>query len=156
WRYRPLADYRHNNVASNAQHIITHAAVQFRPIDALSFDLNYQFERQYSENNASFQVDSYFARDLINTFTQIDRNTGEITHYVPLGGIKDSKSSKLNTHNIRAQLNFDKRTENHAVSAILGGEVRQTHSSGSGHRLYGYDDDILVFGTVDFVSQIPK
>src|SRR5690606_17531971 len=27
WRYRPLADYRHNNVASNAQHIITHAAV---------------------------------------------------------------------------------------------------------------------------------
>lgn len=156
WRYRPLDDYRHTDMVSKAQHIVTHAGIRLNPINALSFDLNYQFERQYSNNSSVYGANSYFARDLINRFTEIDVTTGGLTRHIPVGGVKDRSSSELNVHNVRAQANFDTKVGEHTLSAMLGGEVRQVHLSSNGHRLYGYNDDILAFGSVDFISQFPQ
>src|SRR5690606_32405980 len=43
----------------------------------------------------------------------------------------------------------------HDLSAVLGGEIRQTHTTGTNQRIYGYDDERLTYVDIDMVNRYP-
>lgn len=143
WNYRPLdeirngwgvrketlSDYRINSSAS------------YKIIDGLKASALYSFQNGIYHNQTLNPVESFFARDLINTYTQIDPVTKLLTYPVPVGGILDYTNSKLTSHNGRFQINLDKKWNLHSINAIAGTEIRTAKNERSTDRFYGYDDE---------------
>jgi hypothetical protein len=99
---------------------------------------------------------SYAARDLINTFSQVDGSTGLVNYIVPLGSILNLSNSYVESNNIRGQLNFNHTWKKHSVSAIAGAEERQIKTNSDGRIVYGYNDDLLTASNVDFANPYPS
>lgn len=90
---------------------------------------------------------------MINLYSQLDYDAGMVTYGIPKGGILDLSNSVLAAYGSRVQLNYNKLLGSHRISAIAGSEVRQNRVVQNGNRLYGYDEDKLTFGYVDYYSQ---
>src|SRR5690606_1342535 len=113
----------------------------------------YQYQRIDASSRILYNQDSYYARNLINRYTQPDG-----TRPIPLGGILDRNGNTFTSHYGRLQADYNRTwNEMHVLTGLAGFEIRHEHSMGSGaSRLYGYDDDVLTHVTdLDFDSSVP-
>jgi TonB-linked SusC/RagA family outer membrane protein len=155
WKYYPMDDYKKTNNTTTGNSVLINTGVNYRLPWGFNADFKYQYERQQTNARNVQDAESYAARNLINGYTQISPS-GEVIYKVPAGGILDISNKLLQSNNIRGQLNFDKELFDHRVSAIAGGEIRNIHTTGDGYRQYGYNDDLLTFGNVDYTVQYPN
>lgn len=155
WKYYPLEDYRHRRNTTHLQDMTGNAGLLYRLPFGLEAEVKYQYQRQQTNGRLLQDAQSFAARDLVNTFTFIDPETGAITYRVPKGGILDQSTGLVEAQHLRGQLNFNRSWDDHEVAAIAGSEIRSTAISGSSHRLYGYQDDILAHGNVDYTTPYP-
>lgn len=153
WKYYPLEDYKSDRTTTNLQSVLASANVNYQFMDGLSLDLKYQYENQQAKTRVLRDENSFFARDMINRGTRINRTTGAVTYIIPEGGILSNGQSSVISQNTRAQLNFNKTFGDHNVVAIGGGEVRSMNTKTSSGLIYGYFDDILKTGKVDYLNQ---
>lgn len=157
WKYYPLEDYKHQYAKINTQQLIGNVKASYKVSRSIGIDLLYQVSRQTSENNNIADTASYYARDLINRFSQIDNATGIVTYVVPVGGILMKQISTLKSYNLRGQVNFAKKMGIHFIDAMGGIEVREVENSGSGSTLYGYYADPLTYDPdMDFQTYFPN
>lgn len=152
WNYYPLEDYKHTRSEHGVNNLLINVGIDYRPIADLNLSFKYQFEKQSGENRLSNDVDSYYTRDLINSFTEINSNGG-LKYNIPLGGILDNGFSNSISNNFRGQLSYLKKWKRHEFSSLIGAEVLTRSSTGNANRLYGFNKDILTFGTVDYKNQ---
>lgn len=154
WKYYPLEDYRsidqHNEIAD----IIASAGLNYTFLKGFHADVLYQYERQEDASRNYRDSYSYFARNRVNEFTQFDAQ-GNAVRKVPQGGILDYNDNTMVSHNIRGQLSWDKRFGRHLLTGVLGGEIRQSASAGHSTRSYGFDDNTLTSGVVDYTTTYP-
>ncbi|MBD1421000.1 SusC/RagA family TonB-linked outer membrane protein [Sphingobacterium chuzhouense] len=155
WRYYPLEDYKHNRSTTKQQEIYANAGANYKLTSYLNIDAKYQYQRQSSDTENLSDIESYNARNLINSFSQLNRTTGIVDYIVPLGGIRRLSMRTVESHTFRTQLNLDRAWGYHRVSAIAGWEVRQAKGSGNGYAQYGYNEDPLSYTDVDFVNYYP-
>lgn len=152
WNYYPLEDYKHTRSEHAVNNLLINVGIDYRPIGDLNLSFKYQFEKQSGENRLSNDVDSYYTRDLINSFTEINSNGGS-KYNIPVGGILDNSFSNSISNNFRGQLSYLKKWKGHEFSSLIGAEVLTRSSTGNANRLYGFNTDILTFGTVDYKNQ---
>lgn len=155
WKYYPLEDWKHNTTKVSTQDLLANVGLNYKLLDALSFDIKYQYERQNAETRNLQDLQSYDARDLINRFSQLDRTTGVVTYKVPVGGILNLSNTVIESQNIRGQVNFTQTWNRHRIIALAGSEIRETRTKGSSNVIYGYDDNTLVTGNVDLTTSYP-
>jgi TonB-dependent starch-binding outer membrane protein SusC len=149
WKYYPAEDINHDRSTIKLQEIIANVALNYQIIKSLSASINYQYQNQWSKNERYADLQSYYARDLINRFTNLAPSV--TTKYpIPVGGILQSTNNWIRSQNARAQLNFKNEWGSHAVTALLGGEVREVAGGGDNFTLYGYNPDPLSYASVDF------
>ncbi|NQX38766.1 TonB-linked outer membrane protein, SusC/RagA family [Pedobacter steynii] len=156
WNYYPLLDYKHSQNTTSTTDILFNTGINYTLFKGLNADLKYQYERQQSTGKNHRDKDSYFSRNLVNTYTQINPSTGEVIYRVPKGGILDLSNHLLLAHNLRGQLNFNRVWNKHEVHLIGGTEFRGARSTGNNYRMYGYNADILAIGQVDYTNQYPE
>ncbi|MGF7232618.1 SusC/RagA family TonB-linked outer membrane protein [Arachidicoccus sp.] len=144
WNYYPLQDYKHAYGKTNIEALSAHINVDYHIIKGLDAGIMYQYNKQSTDQTTTQDTSSYYARYLINLFSQPDRTTGVVNYIVPLGGILNKSYSSLNSYNLRGQLNLDK-TINHInrINAIAGFELRDERASSNGAIYYGYNADPL-------------
>lgn len=148
WHYRPLEELRLANNQQHSQDILLNLGLTYSFTSSLSASVKYQYERQTGEGNQIFPVESFYARDLINLFTQLAPTTTQ--YFVPKSGILDEQFSTLSVHAARAQVNYGKEWEGvHALNAIAGAEIRDAQYQSSKHRSYGYNPNTLGYTPVD-------
>ena len=86
-----------------------------------------------------YSLQTYFTRDLINQYTQVD-STGKATYPIPRGGILDETITGYDANNVRLQLSYDHALgSDHRLTAILGTELRDVEMRTNTNRIYGYD-----------------
>lgn len=156
WRYYPLEDYKHNRSITKQQEIYANTGANYRFTDYLTIDAKYQYQKQSSDTENLSDLESYNARNLINSFSQLNRSTGVVKYIVPLGGIRRLSMRTVESHTFRGQLNLDRTWGDHRLSAIAGGEVRQAKGTGNGYTLYGYNEDPLSYTDADYVNYYPN
>lgn len=154
WKYYPLTDGNYRTNQSSLNHTILNLNIHYRPTNWLGVDVKYQYGRQLSKGENLWGEESYFARNLINTYSQIS-TTGDIEYKVPRGAILDLSNETLQSHNLRGQLNFSERWNKHEVNVLVGLEASHSGVTNNGSRTYGYDDDILTFSQVDYSGIYP-
>jgi TonB-dependent starch-binding outer membrane protein SusC len=155
WHYYPLDDYSHQITKIQTQDIVVNAGLHYQVIPAVALDVKYQYEQQVTGTDYLQDEQSYNTRDLINRFTQLNRTTGEVKYNIPVGSILDKASTTLEAQDFRVQLSIDKKIGAHRFNAIAGSEWRQVHTTSEGYRLYGYNEDVLTTGVVDYVNPTP-
>ncbi len=155
WKYYPLDDYRHLKNSSKLSDLLANVGLNYHVVAGLNLDIKYQYERQ-SGNNELFQgQESYYARNMINGYTQIG-SLGEVIYRVPKGAVVSYADNLMQSNNLRGQLNFNRDWGRHSVTAIAGSELRQSNPIGHTSRIYGFDMNTLTSGTVDFTLQYPN
>lgn len=155
WKYYPLDDYKHNTTTTTTGDILVNLGLEYKMKKGLSFDVKYQYRRQSSDYRNLQDLQSYNTRNLINLFSETDPVTGQVNYIVPKGALLGLSYAKLEAYNVRGQVNYSRKLSKFAIDAIGGAEVRNEHSTGNSFTTYGYNNDVLTAGNVDFVNYYP-
>lgn len=154
WDLYPLRDYLNSSIRQEQQGLLVDAGAEYALPLGLKLSLQYQYTNQQDQMRNLKGADSYAARDLINSYTEITTDGGVIRH-VPIGGILDIADNRVQAHQGRLQLSLDQSWGDHQLTGLLGGEMRQRRNGERQHRLYGYDPGTLSFSGVDFSTPYP-
>jgi len=113
-------------------------------ISGLSFSPQFQYESGVNNISAYSEQDSYIMRYLNNIYsTPSTTAPGTYTSLLPgSGGKLATTNTTRNAWAARAQLNYQKTFDKHAINLIAGTEFRQTHSYGTKGLLLGYDEQL--------------
>lgn len=156
WQYYPLSDWKHDFTTTGINDLTADIGLQYSISKYAVIDAKYQFESQNTSIDRLADNKSFFSRDLINQFSQLDMNTGMIKYIIPDDGILDKADSRLESQSLRLQFNFNRTWKKHRVAAILGSETRQLHTKSNAYRIYGYDNNILTYANVDYINSYPN
>lgn len=156
WNYYPLEDYPHWSDRTHTQSITADLGLDYPLLRGLSAAVKYRYQVEHRQGELLYGEDSYFARDLINQYTQLNRATGAVTYRVPRGGIRDASTDELTAQNLRGELRYTLNQGVHGVAAFGGAELRETGNRSQGSRAYGYDPDLLQAMRVDYTTAYPQ
>jgi TonB-linked SusC/RagA family outer membrane protein len=150
WQYRPLDELNlaDNVTKQNYNRVSLEIKKTFTP--SFNIEVKYQYEKQIRKQDNLMKQETYFTRNLINTYYN---PAGTIKSPIPVGGILDQTDYELEGHTGRAQANFNQAWHKHKVNVIGGFEIKQKESGSNQNRLYGYNDETIVSTPVDLVTK---
>jgi TonB-dependent starch-binding outer membrane protein SusC len=152
WHYKPLDEIRNQDINSKSQNILINLGIKYRFNRELSFQIQGQYEKINNVNTNFYNGNSYYARNLINTYTSIVNNVAVLN--IPDGGILDKEFAETENYNFRAQANYDVSfNKNNNLSILAGAEVRENNYTAQSDRVYGYNDNLLTFANVDYITE---
>jgi TonB-linked SusC/RagA family outer membrane protein len=160
WNYRPFDELRLNNNTSKTTDYRINADVKYAILQGLNATVLYQYNKGFVDGENFYSQQTYYTRNLINQYTELDTNGQPIRH-IPLGGILDQNTVQYETHNVRAQLNYNtgwynrNHTKYHQLTALTGAEVRGTKTYLDGLRTYGYHESLANLSPIDYENQFP-
>jgi len=155
WKYYPSEDYKHNFQKTKRGELFGSARINYKIFDYLGLEVSYQYQRQRIEQFATTDIDSYSSRNLINSFSQLNRATGVVKYIIPKGGTLQSINGDVSSSTGRVQLNLDKNLGPHVIRGIIGAEAKESNASEYGVKRYGYSEDPLTFVGIDQVNGYP-
>lgn len=153
WNYYPLTDHAHSKTRSTTTDIFVSIRSGYQLFPFLKLLLGVQYQKESQHSAVTHDKESFYARNMINAFTEIDPTTGALIYRVPLGGVDIQDRADRNAYTARGQANFSKYFDKHYINGIVGAEMRENGSRGSAQTLYGYSDDPLRSTAVDHVTR---
>lgn len=154
WQYNPLDEIQLADNTTSLTNTRLQLGAKYTIVKGLDAEVKYQYEKQNILSSNHRSKDTYFARDLINSFTEVSGTTYD--RHVPIGGILDLSSSELHSHTGRGQLNFNKSWNTiNELNAVAGFETREAVVKNSSSRYYGYNEDLATSAQVDYITFFP-
>lgn len=150
WNYYPLTDHEHRNALQNTRNILINAGMSYMPMEGLNLNVSYRHEGEQIGGRTLHGEESYTVRNLVNRFTILENSN--MLRQIPYGAMLDVSNSAMKSHQLRGQISYDRLFGEHAVSVLMGGEVRHTEREGERYRTYGLDSDVLTSVSVDFTN----
>lgn len=150
WQYRPLEETALTDNRDLLQELRLNAALSYELLPGLKADARYQYLQGAQRWTNLYHAESYYARDLVNRFTQADG-----TRIIPLGGILHEGTLDQAAHSGRLQLHYAHTFGKLGVLTALGGaEAREAKSTTyPDARIYGYDPNIAMGqANLDYLS----
>lgn len=155
WEFYPVQEHLLNRSNNKTNDVIANISATYKFLQFFDASVSYQFQQLASINENLSAFESYNTRSLINLFTQINRSNGTVTYPVPPGDIRWMYNNTSGSNNLRAQLNFSRQWQKHAVTAFAGSEIRASQGNGSSAVYYGYSKTPLLFSTVSNTTAYP-
>jgi len=154
WNYYPLEDYKHNYGNNEVLDNTISLNIKYKLPIGVSASLLYQHERQKTDNKQLYDSQSYYARNLVNYYTQVNGN-GSLSYPIPVGGILDHNTISMLSNDIRFQVNYDKNWHSSSLNLLTGYELRRQGTDNYRNRYYGYQTDIATVGNVNYTGSYP-
>lgn len=139
WHFRPLDEMRNSGRSVRRNSVRMNTGIRVRPISWLTIDLKYQYLVQNQKSRNFNSKNSFFTRDLINSYTA----PRTFERSIPEGGILDLVNSEVMSHNFRGQASINKSFGEHNISSIIAIEASKASLGSDANRLYGYDEEIV-------------
>lgn len=155
WAFRPLEEFGRATTTSARTDLRLTLGANYKIAEGLKLSALYQYwENQRTSENLN-QADSYFARNLINSFTQRS-TTGNLSYPVPRGGILNRSQGSALSHSARTQLDFNRKMGDFTLYALGGAEFKTLDSRGFTDRFYGYNSSLAASQVVDYLTPFPR
>lgn len=152
WNYRPLEEIELADNRTVIRDFKINTNLRYTVIPGISAELLYQYGINRTDLRNHQSKATYFTRDLINRFTQVNAD-GSLRYPVPNNGILSLREGVQGSHNFRAQVNFNKHfSKQHVVQGVAGYELRHLNTRYMANRLYGYDDAHALSVVTDFLN----
>lgn len=139
WKYRPLDEQVQNRVQDLTDYRIN-LKLGYQIINGLKLSLNYQYQKGMLNSTINRGADSFYTRNLINTYSSINTTTGVVTSPIANGAILNTFSNQYDSQNGRVQADFTRVIGDHEINIVVGAEVKAYHGFDSSLDLYGYDE----------------
>ncbi|ATL48978.1 hypothetical protein COR50_18380 [Chitinophaga caeni] len=140
WTYKPLVENGIADSKLNTQTLLLNLGVHLNFTPWLDGQIKYQYTKQSTTDDRNYSLESFYARDLINQFT----NSTTSDRAIPVGGVYDNGIQSISSHNLRGQINFSKLiNEIHDIRTMVVGEITTANNISNFNRIYGYDDKNL-------------
>ncbi|MGA6119329.1 SusC/RagA family TonB-linked outer membrane protein [Sphingobacterium anhuiense] len=155
WSYNPILESQLNPQRQKDLNTIGSLQLNYKLLKGLDLEAIYQFQYSYQTDQDLNGLDSYFARDLINRFSQVQNN--KVTYVVPKGGILKLGDSRSLSNQLRLQTQFNRTWGTmHSLQALAGMEIRSMDAQSNASLTYGYDDNSLAYSSaLDFATRYP-
>jgi TonB-linked SusC/RagA family outer membrane protein len=151
WKFWPLDELRLRDFTTSSGHLLLRLSAKYSFTTSLNAEIRYVYETSAEEKHNYTPVGSFYARNLVNEFSQRSGNT--VKRNLPYGGYLDQFWNNLSSSSLRGQLNYAASfNEQHSISAIMGAEIRNTKSSTQSGRTYGYDNNLTTYANVDALT----
>lgn len=151
WQFNPLEEMNDSYTKGNSYDVLMNLGASYKISKVFSASVSYQYQRTNSSIDELNGAGSYFARNLINLFTQAPGSAVEKP--IPVGGILSKSSTNAYNYRLLGGFNVNKTWNNiHEFTALAGAEVSDNYSLSQSSILYGYDDQNLTFQSVDNTS----
>lgn len=152
WNYYPATDNNFIKDKNIREDITGTLGMSIHITDGLDFYANYQYQKQSTVQHTHYTEQSYYARNLINRYTQLGATAATDIFRVPKGGILNVNNSRSYSQNGRGQLAYNKRWAGllTSFSALAGMELRESIGDGNSLSFYGYQEDPLTNVNVDY------
>src|SRR5690606_26710602 len=155
WKFRPL-DENYSNYDDKLTDYKLNARLNYTILPALSLMLNYQYQKGVSDYRALYSENSFYVRDLVNSYSQLDYNTGAIDRPVPLGAIVRNIDGSYFSNYGRVQFAYSPSFgKYHEIHAIAGLEVKDHRLKSKSHTVYGYNISDASHIPVDYLENFP-
>ncbi len=151
WQWKPLDEIRNADNEYRQQETVLNVGLDYQLFRSLHIQGNYQYQGSNSEARSFFSDQTYYARNLINLYSQINGNN--VTRAIPNGGILDLFKENSKSHIGRLQLQYNQSfSDKHQISSLAGVEIRERIVTGSENRTYGFNEQTLLSTPVDYIS----
>ncbi|MEB2778720.1 SusC/RagA family TonB-linked outer membrane protein, partial [Algoriphagus sp. D3-2-R+10] len=155
WNYIPLDELGTLENTSRASDLRVNVGLGYKIFPGFRVSLSHQYWQNSSSQRNYQLAGSYFVRDLVNQFSQLDPDGG-ISRPIPEGGIEDIGSNVGLSHNFRAQLNYDKVFGKNQLTVLGGYEAKSLRREGNQTRYYGYEEELGISRQVDYITRFRR
>ncbi len=152
WYYRPLDENKANNTVDRLNVRINNS-FSATITKQLKLSGNYMYQQGEIEDMRLFKQDSYYTRNMINTYSVINPLNAQVQRPFLLGDILNAYEGKTFANYGRLQLVFDNGSlSDHQLSGLMGAEVSDNSTIYRANTVYGYDPDLGTNGNqgIDF------
>ena len=142
WGYNILREVRARDYGTEILNLRLQAGLSLKLFPGWSFDSKFQYELNRSDDEQLDSEDSFFVRDMVNSYVNYDaENNSVLTQFIPKGAIVRSSSHRMKNYTWRNQLNINEQIkERHAINAIVGFEVSNSRQEArTNPYIYGLD-----------------
>lgn len=154
WLYRPVEEVDLTQRLSKGNHVALSTSMKYKVWKGLHLELMYGFEKQLNTGQTLYDEESYYARNMVNRFTQI--NNGAVKRIVPEGGILSGSDGNMSSHRARATANYQYHfSDGSDLTVFAGAEISNKLSRSKNFTAYGYNPNILSYKDVDVINSYP-
>ncbi len=156
WNYNPLQELQNADNTVKSLDNRLNFGVNYKILKYFNVDIKYEYEYSTSNADNNYSLSTYYARNLINKYSQIDASGNLITP-IPVGGILQSSENILNSQQGRAQLTFsDAWNSKNEINAIAGYEISEIINDSNSNTAYGYDKNSETSNAnIDYLTDYP-
>lgn len=159
WKYRPLDEIQNSLSKSEwkDQQLRFQLALESKLYRTFRVKASYLNSYNWVNNSVLYDQQSFYTRDLINRFTEIDLTNNSVIRPIPLGDILKRTTTRGQSQYGRIQLDWNESIDAiHAITGTMGIEWRQDRVMYEDYGLlYGYDRDLESFSAVDVFTYFP-
>jgi len=143
WLYKPLEELtnRYSLPITILSDYRVNSSLSYSIFNGFKAIVLYGYEKSSFNTEKINELNSYYTRDLINTYTQLTTGTGTVTYPIPMGAIFDKSFGSLQSNNGRFQITYDQSWGKHTFNGIAGMEFRDSKTDILSTRFYGYDPE---------------
>ena len=146
----PLDEVSRNQIKQKDLSSRLFVKLNFKLTDWLNYSAQYQYEYGKYDRRQELDKNTYEVRNTVNTWTCWTPDHSSVAKYIPEGNILKTQNQTSDAYNFRHQLNFQKTlSERHEIVALVGQEIRHQKIQSRSDVLYGYDDALLTYTTID-------
>lgn len=142
WSYRPLDDFKQHLSDTHQNDLVLGLNTDYSFLRHFGLQAQYQYENVGSETAEQYGADSYYVRNLVNSFTQ-DNGSGTLSFPIPKGAILNTSNSVLSSNTGRLQARYNNIWGKQVLSFLGGVEVREIRSQSTQFTTYGYNQSGL-------------
>src|SRR5690606_38046113 len=154
WMYYPIDEIGKTVTHTRQNHLQMQVSLDYKPTEGLKLSAFYNTEIQPNDNERLYKEDSFYVRNLVNRFTQV--NGDNFQYIFPRGAVKTSTTEMLRSYNVRGQADYTRLLNGrHDISMLLGGEISHRQVDSKGFWVQGYDEDLMVHQSVDPINTYP-
>jgi TonB-linked SusC/RagA family outer membrane protein len=151
WTHSPIQELSFSDKSSHIAETRLQSSLSYQLIPGLRAELSYLYQNSNSSIRDYYSTDTYYTRNLINTYTQVD-SRGNLSRPVPYGGILDRNSRRVYGNSVRGQVNYNRQIGRGRLDIMAGSEIRDHRTEAAAYRWYGYDDLYATSLPVDYNS----
>jgi TonB-linked SusC/RagA family outer membrane protein len=148
-KYNALDELEKNQETKDYSNTRMFLNANFKITDYLSYDVLFQYEIVNTNQQTYYSEDTYVMRRNFNRYAEFvpaasSWSSDAYKFHLPKGGRLKINDQRQNNYTFRNQLNFNKLINNdHAITALVGFEMRENKHKGLWKDLYGFDDQSL-------------
>jgi len=157
WDYSPIEDLNYVHNDATTKDFLLNVGLNYSLFKGLELDLRYSSENQNRISEVFYDANSYYARNLINRYTQVV-SPGELVQPIPLGGIKSTSNTETKYYAGRAQISYEgKFREIHELTTLAGMEISHLRVTSTFFApFYGYNTKSNTINpSIDYTTEFP-